>query len=231
MRCNADAQSGAKGGSVGNIKIAPRRGGWDRFASKLYNDAGYGPQDMDFVQLYDDYPIMVAIQLQDLRFCAKGEVSRFLAENSFDWEGTLPLNTGGGQLSCVQAGIAGDGMSNRSLTPRGFQTERRDFWEGQKTYLEMSPFYEADKLTGALLMYHSAEDQNVGTAPLSSERMLHALAGLGKTASLYMYPYEDHGPATKETLLDQWARWTAWLDVYVKQGEKKSLKDAKTIAN
>ncbi|MBK6485332.1 MAG: prolyl oligopeptidase family serine peptidase [Gemmatimonadetes bacterium] len=130
-----------------------------------------------------------------------------------------------------KAGIAGDGMYNRSLTPSGFQTERRDFWEGQKTYLEMSPFYEADKLTGALLMYHSAEDQNVGTAPLSSERMLHALEGLGKTASLYMYPYEDHGPATKETLLDQWARWTAWLDVYVKQGEKKSLKDAKTISN
>lgn len=93
------------------MEIAPLRGGWDRFASKLYNDAGYGPQDMDFVQLYDDYPIMVAIQLEDLGFCAKGEVSRFLAENSFDWEGTLPLNTGGGQLSCGQAGIAGGMLS------------------------------------------------------------------------------------------------------------------------
>ncbi len=129
-----------------------------------------------------------------------------------------------------KAGIAGDGMYNRSLTPSGFQYERRDFWEGQKTYLEMSPFFAADKMNGALLMYHSIEDQNVGTAPLSSERMLHALEGLGKTASLYMYPYEDHGPATKETLLDQWARWTAWLDVYVKQGEKKPIKDPKTIS-
>lgn len=130
-----------------------------------------------------------------------------------------------------KAGIAGDGMYNRTLTPSGFQSERRDFWEGQKTYLDMSPFFEADKLTGALLMYHSIEDQNVGTAPISSERMLQALEGLGKTASLYMYPYEDHGPATKETLLDQWARWTAWLDVYVKQGEKKSLKDSKPVSN
>ena len=130
-----------------------------------------------------------------------------------------------------KAGIAGDGMYNRTLTPTGFQSERRDFWEGQQTYLEMSPFFQADKLTGALLMYHSIDDQNVGTAPLSSERMLHALEGLGKTASLYMYPYEDHGPATKETLLDQWARWTAWLDVYVKQGEKKPLKDAKVASN
>ena len=102
-----------------------------------------------------------------------------------------------------------------------FQSERRDFWEAQKTYEEMSPFFYADKLSGALLMYHSIEDQNVGTDPTSSIRMMHALQGLGKTAALYMYPYEDHGPATRETLLDQWARWTAWLDTYVKNPVKK----------
>ncbi len=125
-----------------------------------------------------------------------------------------------------KAGIAGDGMYNRSLTPNGFQNERRDFWEGQKTYLDMSPFFKADKLSGALLMYHSIEDQNVGTDPISSIRMMHALQGLGKVASLYMYPYEDHGPATKETVLDQWARWTAWLDLYVKNAGKPKDKVA-----
>jgi len=125
-----------------------------------------------------------------------------------------------------KAGIAGDGMYNRSLTPNGFQNERRDFWEGQKTYLDMSPFFKADKLSGALLMYHSLEDQNVGTDPISSIRMMHALQGLGKIASLYMYPYEDHGPATKETILDQWARWTAWLDLYVKNAGKPKEKVA-----
>jgi dipeptidyl aminopeptidase/acylaminoacyl peptidase len=125
-----------------------------------------------------------------------------------------------------KAGIAGDGMYNRSLTPNGFQNERRDFWEGQKTYLDMSPFFKADKLSGALLMYHSIEDQNVGTDPISSIRMMHALQGLGKVASLYMYPYEDHGPATKETILDQWARWTAWLDLYVKNAGKPKDKVA-----
>jgi dipeptidyl aminopeptidase/acylaminoacyl peptidase len=119
-----------------------------------------------------------------------------------------------------KAGIAGDGMYNRTLTPFNFQSERRDFYEAQKTYVEMSPFFRADKMQGALLMYHSIEDQNVGTAPISSERMMMALEGLGKTASLYMYPYEDHGPAARETLLDQWARWTAWLDVYVKNAGK-----------
>ncbi|HYB55162.1 MAG TPA: thiolase family protein [Alphaproteobacteria bacterium] len=88
---------------------APLRGGWELFRDFLYRDAGFGPEDMDFVQAYDDYPIMVAIQLEDLGFCPKGEVGPFLARHSFAWNGSLPLNTGGGQLSCGQAG-AGGGM-------------------------------------------------------------------------------------------------------------------------
>ncbi len=121
-----------------------------------------------------------------------------------------------------KAGIAGDGAYNRTLTPNGFQSERRDFWQGRETYLAMSPFLYADKLNGALLLYHSTDDQNVGTAPINSERLFHALQGLGKNVSLYMYPYEDHGPIARETVLDQWARWVAWLDKYVKgAGDKK----------
>ena len=115
-----------------------------------------------------------------------------------------------------KAGIAGDGMYNRTLTPFGFQRERRSFFEAEATYLDMSPFLRADKLSGALLLYHSLEDQNVGTAPISSTRMLHALQGLGKTAALFMYPYEDHSVAMYQTDLDQWARWLAWFDIYVK---------------
>jgi len=128
-----------------------------------------------------------------------------------------------------KAGIAGDGMYNRTLTPNGFQSERRDIWEAPGMYLEMSPFLEADKLSGALLMYHSMEDQNVGTDPISSVRMMQALMAQGKNAALYMYPYEDHGPATKETILDQWARWTAWLDIYVKNGGKDAPGKITTI--
>lgn len=90
-------------------EIAPLRGGWELFRDALYRDAGYGPAEMDFVQAYDDYPIMVAIQLEDLGFCKKGEVGRFLEQHSFAWNGSLPLNTGGGQLSCGQTG-AGGGM-------------------------------------------------------------------------------------------------------------------------
>ena len=123
-----------------------------------------------------------------------------------------------------KAGIAGDGAYNRTLTPNGFQSERRDLWQGRTTYLEMSPFLYADQLNGALLMYHSTEDQNVGTDPINSIKLYHALQGLGKTTSLYMYPYEDHGPIAKETVLDQWARWVAWLDKYVKNANKTTPK-------
>jgi len=88
---------------------APLRGGWELFRDALYQDAGFGPSEMDFLQAYDDYPIMVAIQLEDLGFCKKGEVGHFLEQHSFAWNGSLPLNSGGGQLSCGQSG-AGGGM-------------------------------------------------------------------------------------------------------------------------
>jgi dipeptidyl aminopeptidase/acylaminoacyl peptidase len=120
-----------------------------------------------------------------------------------------------------KAGIAGDGAYNRTLTPIGFQNERRDLWEARDVYLSMSPFLYANNLTGALLMYHNLADQNVGTDPTNSIRLYHALNGLGKTTALYLYPYEDHGPVAKETLLDLWARWAAWLDKYVKNPDKK----------
>jgi len=124
-----------------------------------------------------------------------------------------------------KAGIAGDGNNNRTLTPFSFQNERRTLWQAQDVYLEMSPFFNADHITGALLMYHGEDDQNVGTFPIHSWRLFDALEALGKTASLYFYPYEEHGPATQETLLDMWARWVAWLDKYVKNaGQETEVK-------
>jgi dipeptidyl aminopeptidase/acylaminoacyl peptidase len=125
-----------------------------------------------------------------------------------------------------KAGIAGDGAYNRTLTPLGFQNERRDLWEARDVYLGMSPFLYANNLTGALLMYHGLHDQNVGTDPDNSIRLFHALNGLGKTVAMYRYPLEDHGPAARETLLDLWARWAAWLDKYVKNPQLPQQKKA-----
>jgi len=114
-----------------------------------------------------------------------------------------------------KAGIAGDGNYNRTLTPLSFQNERRILWDAPQVYLGMSPFLYANQLTGALLMYHGLKDQNVGTFTIHSPRMFEALNALDKDAAMYLYPEEDHGPATEETNLDLWARWCAWLDKWV----------------
>ena len=120
-----------------------------------------------------------------------------------------------------KAGIAGDGNYNRTLTSMSFQSERRQLWEARETYLEMSPLLWANRVNGALLMYHGMWDANVGTNPMNAEHLFMALDGLGKPAALYMYPYEGHGPIAKETTLDLWARWVAWLDLYVKNPKEK----------
>ncbi|HUH12738.1 MAG TPA: prolyl oligopeptidase family serine peptidase, partial [Longimicrobiales bacterium] len=119
-----------------------------------------------------------------------------------------------------KAGIAGDGAYNRSLTPTGFQAERRAIWEAPHTYIAMSPFFKAHQIDTPLLMYHGADDDNTGTFPLQSRRMIHALTALGKTAVLYEYPYESHTPRAIENKLDMWARFIGWFDRYVKgEGE------------
>ena len=115
-----------------------------------------------------------------------------------------------------KAGIAGDGAYNRSLTPSGFQAERRAIWEAPHTYIEMSPFFRADQIDTPMLMYHGGDDNNTGTFPLQSRRMIHALTELGKTAVLYEYPYESHTPRAIENKFDMWARFIGWFDEWVK---------------
>ncbi len=120
-----------------------------------------------------------------------------------------------------KAGIAGDGAYNRTLTPMTFQGERRSFWEAPMTYMDMSSFFYADQISAPLLMYHGAQDNNSGTFLIQSERMMQALTGLGKTAALYIYPFESHAPRARENFLDLWARWLEWFDKYVKNAPAK----------
>ena len=83
------------------------RAGWALDRDDLYRQAGVAPQDIDFVETYDDYPVISLMQLEDLGFCAKGEGPDFVRKHSFTWDGSFPLNTSGGQLSVGQAGAAG----------------------------------------------------------------------------------------------------------------------------
>jgi dipeptidyl aminopeptidase/acylaminoacyl peptidase len=124
-----------------------------------------------------------------------------------------------------QAGIAGHGAYNRSLTPAGFQAERRMLWEAPHTYTAMSPFFYAHQIETPLLMYHGADDNNTGTWPMQSERLIHALTNLGKDAVLYMYPFESHTPRALENNLDMWARWLEWFDHYVKGAPSTAVAD------
>ena len=99
------------------------------------------------------------------------------------------------------AGIARSGAYNRTLTPFGFQSEQRTFWEVPELYFEMSPFMHADKINEPLLMIHGMADNNSGTFPIQSERMYHALKGHGGTVRLIMLPNESHGYRARESVM------------------------------
>ncbi len=83
------------------------RGGWAMDIDEFYDEAGVGPEDIDFVQAYDDYPVICFMQIEDLGFCAKGEAPAFVRDHDLTTNGNFPFNTSGGQLSAGQAGAGG----------------------------------------------------------------------------------------------------------------------------
>ena len=114
------------------------------------------------------------------------------------------------------AGIARSGAYNRTLTPFGFQSEERSYWEAPEVYYNMSPFMHADKMKTPLLLIHGEADNNSGTYPMQSERYFNALKGLGATARLVMLPKESHGYSAKESVLHVLWEQDEWLEKYVK---------------
>lgn len=114
------------------------------------------------------------------------------------------------------AGIARSGAHNRSLTPFGFQNERRTFWEAKEVYMRMSPFFFADRLKTPILFIHGLADNNTGTFTIQSERMFAAVKGNGGTARLVLLPCESHGYAAEESVMHQAWEILQWLDKYVK---------------
>jgi len=127
------------------------------------------------------------------------------------------------------AGIARSGAYNRTLTPFGFQSEERNYWEAPEIYYEMSPFMHADKMKTPLLLIHGVADNNSGTYPLQSERYFNALKGLGATARLVMLPKESHGYAAKESILHMLWEQDQWLEKYVKNRDVQEIKKQKEV--
>ncbi len=110
------------------------------------------------------------------------------------------------------AGIARSGAYNRTLTPFGFQSERRSFWEVPHVYDQVSPFRYADQISAPLLIVHGEQDSNSGTFPVQSERLYQAIQGTGGTARLVVLPFESHGYVARESVLHVLAEQFAWLD-------------------
>lgn len=125
------------------------------------------------------------------------------------------------------AGIARSGAYNRTLTPFGFQSEERNYWEAPEIYYTMSPFMHADKMKTPLLLIHGEADNNSGTYPMQSERYFNALKGLGATVRLVMLPKESHGYSAKESILHLLWEQDQWLEKYVKNKEKASEEGTK----
>ena len=114
------------------------------------------------------------------------------------------------------AGIARSGAYNRTLTPFGFQSEERSYWEAPEIYNTMSPFMNADKMKTPLLLIHGVADNNSGTYPLQSERYFNALKGLGAPVRLVMLPKESHGYRAKESIMHMLWEQDQWLEKHVK---------------
>jgi dipeptidyl aminopeptidase/acylaminoacyl peptidase len=113
-------------------------------------------------------------------------------------------------------GVARSGAYNRTLTPFGFQSEERSYWDAPHVYNAMSPFMTADKMNHNLLLIHGEADNNPGTFTLQSERYFNALKGLGKPARLVVLPKESHGYAAIESILHVLWEQDTWFEKFLK---------------
>ena len=121
-----------------------------------------------------------------------------------------------------RAGVATSGSYNKTLTPFGFQSERRSVWEAPDVYAKVSPFFMADKIKRPVLIIHGAEDANPGTTPLQATKLYEAIRGNGGTARLVMLPNEPHWYSAMESQEQQIAEMLRWFDQYVKDAPAKA---------
>jgi len=120
-----------------------------------------------------------------------------------------------------RAGIARSGAYNRTLTPFGFQSERRTLWEAPELYVKMSPFMYANKIREPILLIHGEADNNSGTFPIQSERMYQAVRGNGGTVRLVTLPHESHGYMARQTVEHVLYEMIAWFNQYVKNAPNR----------
>jgi dipeptidyl aminopeptidase/acylaminoacyl peptidase len=122
-----------------------------------------------------------------------------------------------------RAGVATSGSYNKTLTPFGFQNERRSVWEASDVYLKVSPFFSADKLKTPLLIMHGAEDANPGTTPIQSHKLYEAIRGNGGITRLVILPHEPHWYTAMESNEQMVYEMLRWFDKYVKDAPPRPV--------
>jgi dipeptidyl aminopeptidase/acylaminoacyl peptidase len=122
-----------------------------------------------------------------------------------------------------RAGVATSGSYNKTLTPFGFQNERRSVWEASDVYLKVSPFFSADKLKTPLLIMHGAEDANPGTTPIQSHKLYEAIRGNGGITRLVILPHEPHWYTAMESNEQMVYEMLRWFDKYVKNAQARPV--------
>lgn len=115
-----------------------------------------------------------------------------------------------------RAGVATSGAYNKTLTPFGFQNERRSVWQATDVYLKVSPYFYADKIKTPILLMHGMEDANPGTIPMQSVQLYEAVRGNGGTTRLVMLPHEPHLYTALESNEQEVYEMLRWFDTYVK---------------
>lgn len=113
-------------------------------------------------------------------------------------------------------GIARSGAYNRTLTPFGFQSEQRNYWDAPNVYNTMSPFMSADKMKTPLLLVHGEADNNQGTFTFQTERYFQALKGLGAPVRMVLLPKEAHSYVAKENIFHLLWEQDQFLEKYLK---------------
>ena len=130
-----------------------------------------------------------------------------------------------------RAGVATSGSYNKTLTPFGFQNERRSVWQAPEVYAKVSPFFSADKMKLPILIMHGEDDANPGTTALQSLKLYEAIRGNGGTARLVMLPHEPHWYSAMESQEQQIYEMVRWFDMYVKNAAPRVPAAASAPAN
>lgn len=213
-------------GTAGQVSSSPHRFVRMRGATHLVFAAqGYAVLDGATMPIVGDPETMNDTFVEQIVASAQAAIDACVAKGVADPERVLVGGHSYGAFMTAnllahcdlfRAGIARSGAYNRTLTPFGFQSERRTLWEAPESYVKLSPFFRAHEIDEPILLIHGEKDSNPGTFPLQSERLYQGIKGNGGTARLVVLPAEDHGYQARESVLHTVAEMLAWAERHVR---------------